>query len=120
MSMPQIDPSVYDAILNEGSAIGELDPEIDRQKKIAQYLREVLGAVPQSRMSGRIASAPHWMEMVGGLAAQHQAGKHDQDAVQKSQAQQLLRTGQAQRIVEAMKAMQSGQNVPYSDPQGAL
>jgi hypothetical protein len=118
MSMPQIDPAVYDAILNNGNAASAMDPEIAYQQKMAEYLRHTLGAPPQVRMSGRRAAAPGWMEMLGGLTAQGVAASKDRDVIQQQQAQQMLRQAQVSKVLEALKA-QNGQGVPYTDPQGA-
>jgi len=112
MSMPQIDPSVYDDVLTYGNASAQMNPEIERQKKLAEYLRTVLGAAPQTRMSGRRASAPHWMEMMGALAAQGGAAMKDADVSQQQQTQQRFQAHQVQRVLEALKAQQAAQQGP--------
>ncbi len=111
MSMPQIDPSIYDLLLSQGNQSGLLDPEIERQQKIAEYLRKTMGGPPQSRMSGRIASAPGWVEMLGGLANQGVAAGKDREVVDMRKRQEDLRYQQAQRVLDYLKS-QGGQQKP--------
>jgi hypothetical protein len=106
MSMQQIDPAIYDDLLNTGGAIASMDPEVARQKQLAEYLRHTFGAPPQGRMSGRIASAPHWMELLGGLAAQGVAGGKDARVQELQQYQAAMRNDQARRVLAAMEKMQ--------------
>lgn len=108
MSMPQIDPRIYDAILSGGDQIGQLDPQIVQQQKMAEYLRHTFGAPPQTRMSGRIASAPHWMELLGGLTAHGVAGARDREALLGQQQQQRLRSKQVQDVLGYLKMAQGG------------
>ena len=117
MSMPQIDPAIYDSILTGGSQIGQLDPQIAQQRAMAEYIRHTFGAPPQSRMSGRRASAPGWMEMLGGLTAQGVAGGRDREALAGQQQQAALRAKQVQDVLAYLKS-QNGQAPVQDDQQG--
>ncbi len=59
-------PEEYQKLLDLGNQNMGLDNQIAMQQKQADMLRQ--GNRPDMRQAGRLTVAPHWMELVGGLA----------------------------------------------------
>ena len=114
MQQAQIDPAIYDQILNAGNESAGLDPEIAHQQMLAEMLRKA-GASPQMRMSGRIAAAPSGMEYLGALMNQGMAGQKDMHTLALQRQQQGLRSQQTNAVLQFLKRQQGyPQEVPTS------
>jgi len=66
-------------MLREYGALNEdADRQMQQQMAMAKMLRQ--GNAPQMRQAGGIAKAPHWLELIGGLAREKAAGMQDKQA----------------------------------------
>lgn len=64
-------------LLGLGGQNADLDSQMSRLTAQAQMLRG--GGAPKMRSGGDVVKAPHWMELVGGLAQQAGAAKLDSE-----------------------------------------
>lgn len=109
MSMPQIDPAIYDEILGMGGQIGGMDPEIASQQAMAQRMR-TMGQFPkEARMSGRRAVAPNPLELLSALTNQGMAGQKDRNVTGMQTQQKALQQMQVQKILAALMRQQQPQ-----------
>jgi len=87
-------PEEYQQLLTLGQDNALMGDELKQQLAIAEQLRQ--GNAPQMRNAGRATVAPHWMELLGGLARE----KSSYD-----------RMGQAQ---QTRKGMQGNMNAQHA------
>lgn len=93
--------------------------EVDRQRRIAEFLRKKPTDQPEMRMSGRVAVQPHWLERLIPLLNQYQAGVADRNATgaeqdmsnQQSQAANQWR-GSLPQATPAMPYQEGSPDVP--------
>lgn len=117
----QIDPAIYDAILNMGGQTAQMDPQIAQAQQMAKILR-ANGQAPQLIDAGRRVVAPSKMAYLGALANQAVAGSREQQAVGLQQQQAALRQQQVQQVLQALRQNQGGQQqqppteMPYQLP----
>lgn len=107
----QIDPAIYDAILQGGGQIGQLDPQVQYAQMMAKNLRSA-GQMPGLIDAGRRMVAPSKLAFLGALANQGVAGARDQEAMGLQQQQATLRQAQVQQVLAALRQAQGGQQPP--------
>lgn len=103
----------YLQLLQLGTNSDELAQKIEMQKAQAKYLRSF--GTPEARQSGRVTTAPHWMELVGRLAQEGVAAKQMREAQAGQQKMAQNRAEQNQMIMKALIAQQQLQN-PQQSP----
>jgi hypothetical protein len=87
-----------------GGQNSDLEAQIAQQRAQAEALR--IGA-PEMRQAGRVAVAPHWMEMLGGLARNKVAGDLDKGAMSSNTAMNANKQAQFAQLLRAMSGGQS-------------
>lgn len=112
--MANVDPPMEMAealrLLGLGSENQGLDDSIRQQMAQAQFMRE--GSVPQMRDAGRVVRAPHWLEMLGGLAKQKVAGDLTRSAQQGMAKQRGNTLEQNRAILQAIMRQQQTPEPP--------
>jgi hypothetical protein len=98
------------AMIGLGGDNAGLEAQMAQQQAQAQALRS---DAPQMRQAGRVNVAPHWMEMLGGLAKNNVANQKSQQAMQTQQ--QIAQNKQAQ-YAQMLRMMQAQQ--PSAPPAG--
>lgn len=98
-------PEEYQALLQAGVSNAELDAIMQMQMAQANQLRT---GAPEMRGNSRVQMAPHWLEMVGGLARNKVAGDKEQAAL-ATKKQMVQNTGnQNQLLLKALMSQAGG------------
>ena len=87
-----------------------LEDAIKQQMAQAQFMRE--GGVPEMRHAGRVSVAPHWMELLGGLARQKVAGDLTKSASSDQAKMRGNTLDQNNSILRAIMQQQAIQQPP--------
>lgn len=90
----------YQELLALGGQNADLDQQMKMQLAQAKMMRE--GGAPQMREVGRVTVAPHWLELVGGLAKQKVAGDIDKQAMMTGQTRQANVNKQNEMIMRGI------------------
>jgi len=103
--MDNLTPEEYQQLLELG-ALNEEDAA--KLKLVLAQAENMQGMVkgPQARQYGNTVVAPHWLELVGGLAQQGAANNKQRQA-NEMMGQQRMRQQQQQALM--LKALQAGQ-----------
>lgn len=94
--MSQLTPEEYAQLLSMGGENTDLDMQMQMQMAQAKAMRQ--GNAPQMKQAGRVAVAPHWLELLGGLARER-AGQIQQDKATASGKQRTANTGAQNALV---------------------
>lgn len=102
-------------LIQLGSQNAGLDDQIKQQMAMAAIMRE--GNAPQMRYAGRMVRAPHWMELLGGLAREKTAGDLDKQVRTSQETQRGNIMAQNEAILRALMAQrQAQQEQPNAAP----
>lgn len=100
-------------LIMQGQTASAEQESIKRQFAQADSMR---GAVPEMRSGGRVQTAPHWMEMLGGLAGDFASHKVRGKAEQRQKELGAATAQQNQRLLEMLMKMQN--RPPAPQPMG--
>lgn len=105
-------------LLGLGGANAGLDDQMTRLAAQAQGLRG--GARPAMRSAGDIVKAPHWMELLGGMAQQASAAKLDSNARALAQTKNANLDKQNQMMLAMLLRGRSGAAAPAPNAAGGF
>jgi hypothetical protein len=125
----QLTPEEYEQLAALTTQNAELDQQMKLQMAQANAMRQ--GTMPQMRQAGRIATAPHWLEMLGGLAREKTAGdlqraalsnatKMSQNTARQNRDWAGKMYGWGQPSAPMQEAGGTGTLNPQATPQGML
>ena len=95
----------YMKLLDLGSENQGLSDQIAMQLEQAKALRE--GAAPEMRTAGRVAVAPHWLELAGGLAQTYVGERKRNEAMAGLAKQRENTQSQNSAVVRALTRAQT-------------
>jgi hypothetical protein len=113
-----MDEELLRQLIAQGGQIGEMDPEIERMKAMAEQARG-RGAAPGMREARGIPVAASPLEHIGAFANNMVGMSKDRDASGMAQKQAGMRSSQAQNVLQALlKQKQAQANVPQGPGAG--
>lgn len=107
----QIDPAIYDAILQGGAQLGQTDPQIAYAQTMAKNLRAG-SQQPGLLDAGRRVVAPSKWANLAAMVNGAMATGQDNNVMGLQQQQAAVRQAQVQQVLAALRQQQQPQQPP--------